>query len=88
MQASNFLFAGNFLLCLVIAIMCILRIGSEIAHQHFSAWLAYTAVLIAAGASGLQPIWWGNFPTPGNLAQSAAIVIVLLVLRHHHDTAH
>ena len=79
MAAYKLIATGNLLVCVVIAIMCIVHIGSESARRFLPVWVAYTAVLVGAGASGLQPLWWGEWPTPGNLVLSVTVLVMLVL---------
>jgi hypothetical protein len=68
----------NFALCSAIGWACICRIAvmsADTTRKTYRA--AYAVVLVCASASGLAPILWREWPGPGQLAMSVAVLAVL-----------
>lgn len=73
-QTHQLLAVLNWTICLGIAWACICRLNSEICRHFKLARARYTLLIAGALASGLQPVLWGTWPTPGSVIFSGCVL--------------
>lgn len=70
---------ANLGFCLCILWACICRLNSDLCKEFLRPRMRYTALLGGAVANGMQPIFFGTMPGPGETIFSGTVLLYLVL---------
>ena len=69
---------ANMFVCFTIGIICIVRLNTRVSRVNIRYRTKYIAVLVGSVASGLNSLFWSNYPDFGSLIFSCMILYLFI----------